>query len=158
MQYLNPDPAFRRNLAACGYRNSDVIAALFPVGLDGVYGYVDQKGEWVIPPRFDAANPFMDDGTVWVRFEWRYGRIDRKGGWALQPVFEDMGILAENGLARARDGKGKYGSINVKGEWIVPPKFKGVGDFADNGLAKAAVNNWKWGFINAEGEWVVPLG
>jgi hypothetical protein len=168
MQYLNPSPAFRRSLAtafaallvffltACVYRNSDTTDAPFPVGLDGVYGYVDQKGEWVIPPQFDAAHPFTDDGTTWVQFEGRYGRIDRKGGWALQPEFEDVGALAENGLARARDGNGKQGFINAQGEWVVPPKFEYVGNFAANGLAEAKDGNEKIGFINAQGEWAVP--
>jgi hypothetical protein len=69
-------------LAGCG-------DAPLPADHDGVYGYVNQKGEWAIPPRFEAAHPFQDDGTAWVQFNERYGRIDRKGDWALQPTLRD---------------------------------------------------------------------
>jgi hypothetical protein len=141
-------------LAGCG--DSAAADAPFPVDLDGVYGYVNQQGEWAIPPRFEAANFFQDDGAAWVRFAGRYGRIDQKDGWALQPTLTYVTTLAENGLAQAQDDNDKWGFINARGEWVIPPKFKGVASFAANGLATAKDNNGKWGFINAKGEWVIP--
>ncbi|MDR1648416.1 MAG: WG repeat-containing protein [Zoogloeaceae bacterium] len=143
-------------LAGCG--DSTAADALFPADRNGVYGYVDQKGEWAIPPRFEVANFFQDDGAAWVRFEGRFGRIDRKGGWALLPTLTHVSPLAENGLARARDGNSKFGFINAKGEWVIPPRFGYADSFDDNGLASVWFKeDGPKHYIDSTGRSVVPI-
>ena len=38
----------------------DTPSALFPVGVDGLYGYIDPDGRWAIHPKFEAANVFAE--------------------------------------------------------------------------------------------------
>ena len=127
-------------------------SALFPVGVNGVYGYVDQKGEWAITPRYDAANPFAEDGTTWVQYKGKYVRINAKGEF-ISPQFDHVSILAANGLARTKQNS-KYGFIDIKGKWVIKPEFDHAFSFADNGLAVVLING-KYGFIDSVGQWVV---
>ena len=124
-----------------------------PVGVDGLYGYLNQDGTWAITPRFEAANPFRDDGAAWVQFKGKYGRIDAKGGWVVQPQFESVGGFAANGLAKVKVER-KYGFIDAKGQWVIQPQFESAGAFAANGLAWVEVKS-KYGFIDAKGQWVI---
>ena len=92
-------------------------SGLIPVSVHGLYGYVTLEGAWAVPPRFEAANPFANDGGAWVRYQGKYGRINATGEWLVQPNFDDLEALAANGLAKAKSN-GKYGFINAKGEWV----------------------------------------
>ena len=94
--------------------------ALFPVNVGGLYGYLTPKGTWAVTPRFEAANPFADDGGAWVRFQGKYGRINDKGEWLARPDFDDLKALAADGLAQAKSN-GKWGFINTRGEWSIQP-------------------------------------
>ena len=108
-------------------------AILIPVGVDDIYGYINQKGKWEITPRFDAANPFEEDGTAWVEFKGKYGRINSKGEWVLEPTFLEVASIS-NGLAAAAQRKDpyereKWGYIDAKGVWVIEPKFEDVSPF-----------------------------
>jgi hypothetical protein len=39
------------------------------------YGYINEKGEEVIPPRFDDAQPFAANGLAAVRVKGKWGYI-----------------------------------------------------------------------------------
>jgi hypothetical protein len=94
------------------------------------YGFINPKGETVIPPRFEA-------------------RIDP--GWPYAGGNVHLSRFSE-GLAGVRDG-GLYGYINKQGNLVIPPKFALAGDFSE-GLA-SAVENDKVGFIDKQGRWVI---
>ena len=56
-----------------GYQNINVAKAddntkieLATVCVDELCGYVNSKGEWHIPPKFAAADPFSKEGLAWV--------------------------------------------------------------------------------------------
>ena len=40
---------------------------LAPVKTGGKYGFIDRRGRFVIPPRFEGAGRFEDDGVAWVQ-------------------------------------------------------------------------------------------
>ena len=51
---------------------------LHPVKRNGLYGYIDENGAMVIPPRFQAADRFRD-GLAMVLHEGKYAYIDHDG-------------------------------------------------------------------------------
>jgi hypothetical protein len=54
---------------------SDGLAA---VQVDGKYGYINQKGEKIIPPIYEIAFYFKE-GFAYVSYKGKWGIIDKKG-------------------------------------------------------------------------------
>jgi hypothetical protein len=119
------------------------------------YGYINAKGELVIPPTFEDAWDFAANGLARVEMEGKQGYINAKGGFVIEPNFGWAGDFAANGLAVV-EMEGKWGYINAKGEEVIPLRYSSAGDFAANGLAPVKMEG-KWGYINAKGEEVIPL-
>ena len=51
---------------------------LLPIKKDGKYGYINEKGEVVIQPKYEFANQFYD-GLASVKIEGKKGFIDKGG-------------------------------------------------------------------------------
>ena len=148
------------------------------------YGYIDAKGQVVIPLQFEDAGDFAANGLAYVMRDRKYGYIDAKGQVVIALQFEYAGSFAANGLARVKqdskwiyiDARGqvvkgvllaanglgpamqdrKYGYIDAKGQVVIPLQFEDAGDFAANGLAPVKQDS-KWGYIDAKGQMVIPL-
>ena len=68
----------------------DFSEGLAPVQVDGgKWGYIDQRGQMVIAPQFDAAFGHAD-GIAGVRVGDMRGMIDRAGNPVVAPQFEDF--------------------------------------------------------------------
>lgn len=131
-------------------------------------GYINKKGEWVIPPQFEGVDVFPDNSELAAAqaaegedsHDWGY--INRQGEWVIPPQFETTSNFTANGLARVAlevDGKPKTGYINRQGQWVIPPQFEFGSSFTDNGLARVIVSingEDKYGYIDREGEWIIP--
>ena len=101
-------------------------------GETGKSGYMDQNGEWVIPPRFDTAFPFNETGHAIVEirletdefYDWRYGLIDATGAYAAQPVYRSIWDTCDGGRTfQSEDGS--YGIMEADGS-IRIPRVEGV--------------------------------
>lgn len=74
-------------LAACAapgpqYRNVGKYSeGLAPVqASSGKWGFINQRQQWVIEPRFEEARDFLD-GRAAARQGGKWGFIDRQGRW-----------------------------------------------------------------------------
>ena len=135
---------------------------------NNLLGYINKKGEWVIPPQFKNVSDFLENNELAAAqaaegedsHDWGY--INRQGEWVIPPQFETTSNFTANGLARVEvkvDGKRKTGYINRQGQWVIPPQFEYGGLFTDNGLALVIVSingTTKYGYIDRKGEWVIP--
>jgi len=54
---------------------------LYPVHLNGKRGYIDQRGQIVIQPKFDDVYSFQDDIAA-VKVDSKWGYINKKGEFA----------------------------------------------------------------------------
>lgn len=87
--------------------------ALFPMTVNGLWGFMDAAGRMVISPRFKQAGMFSE-GLAPVRHQGRYGYIDTRGTYVIPPRY-DYAYGFVNGRAVVyRQGK-KY-LINRAGE------------------------------------------
>ena len=112
-----------------GCEHGRVAASRFSEGLAAVqlrrevwgqeWGYIDQRGNWVIQPRFACASPFREGlALIGVREDqgaWRYGYIDKTGTIVIKPQFSEassfegklalvtIGITEEQALVKALD-------------------------------------------------------
>lgn len=150
-----------------------------------LWGYINNRGDYVIPPGYDQAEPFYNRQFAAVMKGPEKLYINRKGeilfdsSRELVIYYEDLAALEMNG---------RFGFINKKSEWEILPQYDQVWPFR-NGLAKVKKEGqWiyinrlgkemhdvemdsyspgdkallfkkskdkRWGFINSEGEWII---
>jgi hypothetical protein len=123
--------------SATGSSSQETDAALFPIMVDGKWGYIDRQGGVVVDPRFDDAKPFREGlGCIRVGDEetGKYGFIDATGRVVIEPAFAMAAGFSE-GLCRTRlTQTGEQGYINKTGAWVIEPRFRNAGQFSE-GLA-----------------------
>jgi WG containing repeat len=120
---------------------------------DGQFGYIDQKGNWGIKPRFDMAGDFYE-GLAAVQVAGRWGYINSFGRYAIPLRFFDAGPFSE-GLAPVRpfSAVAVFGFINRSGRVVIRADYGAVRSFCE-GLA-AVWDKGNWGYINRKGEIVI---
>lgn len=152
-----------------GVSHSSMALARLPHGVhgsQGLYGYVDLSGEWVIGPKYFQAFHFSSEAPELASAQVildglgaRMGLIDRYGGWHLEPRFSWIGSLS-NGRSFARefpqdtefdDESGKTGVIDLAGNWIIDPNYLSLRPFEEG--FSAAETDEGYGLIDEQGAW-----
>jgi hypothetical protein len=127
------------------------------VGVNNKQGFINKKGELVIPIVYDNANRFIE-GLAAVSIGNKWGFIDKNGKVVVSLKY-DRAIDFSEGLA-AVCIQDKWGFINNRGEIVIPLKYKNAGKFLE-GLAwveKNESNNYvTGGFIDKTGNTVIPF-
>lgn len=113
----------------------------------GKWGY-KQFGEWVILPRFDAAEDFQD-GIAPVSLGGKWGYIGKDGSNVIPYKYEKAGPLVD-GLARVRLYN-KWGFIDKTGSLVIPLQYTMAADFSE-GLAQVVLQE-KTGYVDKTGAW-----
>ncbi|MEF3306335.1 WG repeat-containing protein [Paenibacillus sp. GYB003] len=114
---------------------------------DGKYGYMDEKGNVVIPPRFTGALPFEDGYAIVDTGEddkSRYGLIGKTGAFVIRPEYDDMNRLGEGRVAvgKAIDPSrpyigSTYALADTEGRLLTDFRFSTIGEF-DRGYASVS--------------------
>ncbi|OHD54222.1 MAG: hypothetical protein A2Y33_13035 [Spirochaetes bacterium GWF1_51_8] len=113
--------------------------SMFPVNINGKWGYLNSSGKWAIKPVYDSARKFSDQAAVTGKMnshgELRYGYIDIKGNFILKPVYLSasdfnggIGIVVKDTAQRP------VYCVNLKGAPIHPFPLLGATVFT-NGLS-----------------------
>lgn len=129
---------------------------LAKVAKNGTFGYIDYKGNEVIPCKYNEAEDFSQD-LVRVVIGDRCGYIDKKGNEAVPCKYSSIENFSE-GLAvvkRYQDGTYLYGYVDKKGNEVIPCKYDWALSFTE-GLAAIKGENGLHGYINTKGEEVIP--
>lgn len=128
------------------------------------FGFINSKGEFVIPPRFeprrDQHNFIMglsrfSEGLASVRVGDLWGYINKKGDFVIPPQFREAGDFSE-GLAYVSTPE-KNGYIDSAGQWVIVATewSQSYGNFKE-GLAPVSFKIGKVGYINRAGKLVIP--
>jgi len=134
---------------------------------NGFYGYIDEKGRMVIPPRFLEADAFSEHlaaVAIGRPDKKKFGYIDPGGAFVIPARFDDARPFSER-FARVGIKKEwrptcvytRYGLINRAGQFFVKPEdYLDVHSFAE-GLAPVEVGLPKggWGYIDRTGTMVI---
>lgn len=136
---------------------------------NGLWGFVNQRGEIVISPQFLAVGGFYHGRAVVQAANKNWGYIDKQGNWIVTPQFCMAGRFSE-GLAgvyvngyRDMNGDcqgGKWGFITPSGTFAINPIFERAQGFhkPKGQAAKAKVEyQGQAGFINGKGQWLESL-
>ncbi len=137
---------------------------LAPVLIGDKWGYINQKGEVVIAPRWQKSeqgwkqivSPFYQGLAIVIEavrwsvvddsnyYAYKCGYINTKGEYVIQPKFRASCGVFSDGLARTEvdvlgdeveTGKGWIGFIDQKGDWVIKPQFFQASPFL-NGFAR----------------------
>lgn len=127
---------------------------LYPAkGDNGLYGYINERAEWIIPPQFDGVRPFRGDYAVVSVYPegfvddpedpadtWdveQQGIIDRTGCYVLEPLdgYIDPGY------------DGRYYGGEHTGIWVIGTD-EGEGFFDIPSGYCSPLDIWVWGWIS----------
>lgn len=117
------------------------------------WGYINLKGEEVVPFQFDEVGDFSY-GLAPVKSNGKWGYSDTQGHLVGPLTFDAVSGIWHDNLS-AVEVNGKWGYINPQGDTVIPPKFDHVTEFSE-GVAKVE-SNGKWGLIDILGNAVIPL-
>lgn len=120
------------------------------------YGFIDEKGNEVIPLKYDLAYPFKD-GLAIVKLDGKWGYIDKSGNEIIPPKYDRAYSFSE-GLA-AVELNLKCGFIDKTGTVVIPIKYLSVRSFKE-GLAAAYFyigrnEGYSHGYIDRKGNIVI---
>lgn len=146
---------------------------LFPIKVNGKYGYVNTKGILAIKPQFDDAHRFQEGlAGVAIGGEKRSGRngyvfyvggkfgyIDRAGKIVIPIGTFAFGRGFSEGLAEVGvngcKGESCTGYADKNGKLVIKNQFSSGSEFRE-GLAVVEVRGGKRGVIDKTGKFVVP--
>ena len=142
----------------------------------GTTGYIDSRGQFVIPPRLTYGASFHEDRAAVIisgpcritnggscqraafqptepraTYDCRYAFIDKRGEPVSDLRFDDAEDFAE-GLAPVRIGN-QWGFVNRSGQISIPPRFQSAEPFSE-GMA-VVEEDGKMGFIDHAGNYVI---
>jgi len=156
---------------------SDPVAAVADV--EGNYGYINTKGEWVVAPQYSMAYPFCNGYatvcTDWGGTEWqiidKQNHIIKKfdGVYVIavpasyyyisvpleQSIVEDMIIITRDYPFSSSEIK--YGFANSMGEIVLEPQYTEVMAYRE-GLAAVnfgTLSEPSWGYVDKSGNTVI---
>lgn len=131
---------------------SDGLAAVLADNLR--WGFIDTKGEMVIPARFGFVSDFKN-GVARIQSKGYWGAIDKSGKTIIPLKWSGIGTFIKTEkdneeLAPVSSG-GLWGYINKDGEIVIKPQFLNATNFY-KGLATVILNKNRCAIINTNGE------
>ena len=117
-------------------------------------GFINKRGQWVIPPQLAWAEPFSEGVAAAAASEGKRGFVDRTGRFVIPPTFGEVHSFSE-GLALAYQEPCKPLFIDHSGKVVI----RTPGDFASafrDGLSIVEVDGQcglggKYGYMNRSG-------
>jgi hypothetical protein len=124
----------------------------------GKWGYINEKGTFVLPPKYEMARDFQENGLAIIQLNNLTGIINIDGYFIVKPKYETISPFSE-GRATAIDDKG-FTVLNESGKKITSKAYSFIGDYQE-GRATAANTNehgeYLYGYLNRRGNEVIPL-
>lgn len=125
------------------------------VKVDSLYGFVDNKGNWLIKAKYKSATPFYK-GTAIVSEDDNFKFINKEDKLVIQQTFDTVLSFFANGVALVQKDK-KVGFINYRGQYVLPlDNYQGYGTY--NWYHGKFMKNGKWFLIDTSGKIPVPEG
>lgn len=120
----------------------------------GLWGFVDENGEEVIPAQYEEANNFSD-GLAAVKVDGVWGFINETGEMVIEPQFEDI----QNGFIDGRcvfSEDSKSGFINQLGTIVEDPQYMEIQQTTSEYYIVTSSNK-KYGVVDRNGTVVLGL-
>ncbi|MBV7272064.1 WG repeat-containing protein [Clostridium sp. PL3] len=122
------------------------------------WGFIDNKGNFVIKPSFDYAYDFQDNGLAIVGINNTFGIINTFGNYVAIPKYDFINQFSE-GRAVATNNK-KPVIIDESGRVLSTKEYDYIGNFK-NGRALASgfdkEEKYIYGYLDRQGKEIIPL-
>ncbi|MCL6482347.1 MAG: WG repeat-containing protein, partial [Firmicutes bacterium] len=129
-------------------------SGLYPINVNGKFGFMDRSGKTVITPQFDGVTRFSE-GLAAVRVGSKWGYINTKGTVVITPQF-DAAAHFRYGRAIVQLSR-RYGYIDKEGKYVTPPTFLWASDFS-GGFAAVQMADGAWALVNKSGKTMLLAG
>lgn len=118
------------------------------------YGYVNKKGEVVIPAVYTRANPFSEGlAAVSKSDKGGYGYINKSGDQIIKEQFSYAEKFIK-GKAIVLFGTSGWGTIDKKGKYIINPQFRELNYDGDRYII-CLQGGKEYGYCDAEGKIII---
>lgn len=135
---------------------------LFPAAVKKIggkwWGYIDKSGKFVLPPTYEEAQSFQENGLAIVRLDDATGIINTDGYFIVKPKYDTIQPFSE-GRAVVIDKQG-FKVIDESGKEITEKAYSIASDFKEGRAVIANTDidgNTNYGFLNRWGKEVIPL-
>lgn len=130
---------------------------LSPIVENGLWGFIDERGQVVIAPQYFRVMPFSE-GLAAVLSQGRWGYINEQGEMVIPPQYLDAQNFSES-RAGVKVGITEWGFIDRQGQLTIPAEWNGVKPFSEGlaGVARLKGTDTKWGYIDSSGKLVIPV-
>lgn len=137
-------------LASCG---GDKKITVYPVQIGDHWGYVNEKGKYIVNPTFDSAD-YFSCGRARYSENGLIGYIDSNGRKAIEAVYSQGTTFSEEKAFVVRDGE-ELECINTKGEVLFSLEgVKKAYNFHES-LSRIIDKGGKYKYVNDKGEVVL---
>ncbi|CAM2782507.1 WG repeat-containing protein [Helicobacter burdigaliensis] len=130
----------------------DFTDNIFSIKINGKWGLINQKLEFLLEAKFDNFYRMADKGLIKLESNNKFGIANAKFQVIAESEFDAVGKL-DNGLISIKKN-GKWGFIDENGKRVIPTIYEKVYSFYKD-LARVKLNR-KWGFIDKSGKMVIP--
>ena len=134
------------------WADSNFFDGLAAVAMNDKIGFINKRGNLVIPCVYDEADHFRNTISV-VKKGGLCGIITTLGQTVVPFEYQEINTFSE-GMA-VIEKNSKYGYISLLGEEVVPAQYQDAGDFSE-GMAYVQNTDGKYGYINSTGTVVIP--
>lgn len=114
----------------------------------GKYGLINISGKQILPPIYNAIEPFVQGFAKVTDKKGRKGIIDTNGELVCETIYEEVGHFVDKFAAVKVNGK--WGFINELGAECIPPKYKDYKRLSEQYIAVCCDND-KWQVICVSG-------
>ena len=122
-----------------------------PASVDGKYGFINTKGEWLIKPVFGSLSPIVKEQSICTYNE-KMGVITPDSIWILQPAYDLIKLDANQYITSEN---GKHLIFSMQGNQISKEAYTYIGHI-QNGLRLAVKGN-KIGYIDSTTTPIIPF-
>jgi hypothetical protein len=122
------------------------------------WGYINHKGKFVTPLRYEDAEDFQTNGLATVKVKGKYGLINQYGQFIVHPRYDTIYPFSE-GRAVVIDDAG-FKVINERGKVLTKKAYSYIGTYQNARALFAGTNEenqYLYGYLNKQGKEVTPL-
>ncbi|WML42932.1 WG repeat-containing protein [Neobacillus sp. PS3-40] len=135
---------------------------LFPISIKEIggnkWGYMNEKGKIILPPIYEHAGDFQDNGLAIVRLLDLSGVINSNGYFIVKPKYDTINPFSE-GRATVINHLG-FKVIDESGKETTSKVYSFIGDYKEGRALIANTDEhgkYLYGYLNRRGKEVLPL-
>lgn len=121
------------------------------------WGFINNKGQFVINPQFDEVKPFNNRGIAIVKLNERFGTINKLGEYIIKPKYYSIGEYNEGRSVVLNDEGNKV--VDYYGSVITDQTYEYIGTYHYGRAVFARVMQDKQilqGYLDREGNEIIP--